>query len=228
MANVYSDKPTTANKLSMAAIKYYLPLSALAMVLIFAAGYVFLLRPKYEQIRSSGSFDQETLNAGVTKRQNYLNDIRKLNDNYSKINQSEIERLKKILPSEADIAGLFASMQILTTKSGILLTSINIAEAAETAASARTPSAAASAGDIDDGEGMPAAATATRTTAASGKIGKLNITLNLQGSENNYSDIKAFLTALENNLRLFDVNAVFFSPGSPAFSISLTTYYAKN
>ncbi len=104
------------------------------------------------------------------------------------------------------------------------MVSINISEAVEAAPAAK---AAVPAGDDTDTGSVPASAARPATPALSGNIGKLNITLNLMGSENNYLDIKSFLTALESNLRLFDVNAVYFSPGTPTFTVNLTTYYAK-
>ncbi len=60
-------------------------------------------------------------------------------------------------------------------------------------------------------------------TSREEKIRKININLNLVGGD--YQSLKKFLEAVEYNLRLFDVDAVYFSPDSNNYSISLFTYY---
>lgn len=58
------------------------------------------------------------------------------------------------------------------------------------------------------------------------KIKKLSVNLNVVGPEGQaYSGVKRFLDALEKNNRILDVDSVFFSPDSSAFSVNLTTYY---
>jgi len=55
------------------------------------------------------------------------------------------------------------------------------------------------------------------------KIKKLNVSVNLIGR--GYESLKSFLETTEYNLRLFDVNAVYFSPDSDSYAINFFTYY---
>jgi len=62
-----------------------------------------------------------------------------------------------------------------------------------------------------------------KTTKTVGGIRRLNVTMDLFGL--GYPNLKRLLQSYEDNLRLFDVNAVYFTPGSPSFAINLFTYY---
>ncbi|OGY43322.1 MAG: hypothetical protein A3J62_00375 [Candidatus Buchananbacteria bacterium RIFCSPHIGHO2_02_FULL_38_8] len=67
---------------------------------------------------------------------------------------------------------------------------------------------------------------ASAKDAISDKIKRLNVSLNLIGRD--YDSLKEFLDLIEYNLRLFDVNAVYFSPDSEGYAINLFTYYSSN
>ena len=125
-----------------------------------------------------------------------LQDLEQLIANYQRINQTDVERLEKILPTEQDIAGLFAQLQVLTDEHGFSLESVNINQESEQPG----PSANAAAG-----------------------IKKLTITINVVGPS--YPAFKALLDSVEYNLRLLDVNAVYFSPETNNYSVNLFTYY---
>lgn len=55
---------------------------------------------------------------------------------------------------------------------------------------------------------------------------RLTVNVELIGvSGYSYEIVKSFLSDIENNLRIFDVNAVYFSPESTNYSLNLFTYY---
>ena len=198
----HQDKKRQKITLSVIVSRYYLVVTALIIILVVALGYFFVLKPKYEQISASSGNGTGSISAELEKRQTYLNNLNLLISSFNKINQTEVEKVKKILPSETDIPGLYSQFQTLSEKNNIALASISISEAA------------------------PEEGTAINET---GGISRLSVNLNLVGSKDSgYNDLKNFLSLLENNLRLFDVNAVYFTPGSPNFTINLITYYTKN
>lgn len=58
------------------------------------------------------------------------------------------------------------------------------------------------------------------------KIKTISISVELfGGSQNSYTEIKNFISSIETNLRLFDVDSVFFSPDSANYSLTIFTYY---
>lgn len=61
--------------------------------------------------------------------------------------------------------------------------------------------------------------------ADSGGLGKVNITLDVSGTD--YSGLKNLLSALENNLRLLDIQSVEFNPSDRSTNLTLVAYYQK-
>lgn len=58
------------------------------------------------------------------------------------------------------------------------------------------------------------------------RIKTLGISLSLfGGNQNSYTEIKNFIASLETNLRLLDVDSVFFAPDSSSYSIKIIAYY---
>ena len=164
--------------------------------------YYFILEPKYQEVGIGGRYDLDNLKQEFTKRQEYLKDLKTLADNYQEVNQVDIEKLKKILPEEKDIPELFVQLQALAEEHNFLLVSVSINESAE----------------------------AVKKKTGTEGIKKLSISLNLisSGETGDYDELKEFLTTLEHNLRLFDVNAVYFSPDSPNYTLDIFTYYYQS
>ena len=54
---------------------------------------------------------------------------------------------------------------------------------------------------------------------------RLGVSINLLGDS--YGAFKRLLEVLEVNVRLFDVNSVFFAPDSDSYSLNFFTYYLE-
>lgn len=181
--------------------RYYKWLTLLSIIIIIALSYYYILEPKYQEVGVGGRYDLASLESELILRNDYLEKLKQLEANYNKIAQADIDKLEKILPEEKDIPGLFVQLQALAEDHGFLLTSVSI-------------------GDMPDN-------TANKKSVAT--IQKMNISINLIGrGTSSYTEVKNFLSALEYNLRLFDVNAVYFSPDSSEYSINIFTYYYPN
>lgn len=190
--------------------RYFRVLAGVLALLILVLGGYFFVLPKYYQARGATSQTLTLLSAEAEKRRDYLEALKQLAVNYQKINQAEVNRLKAILPTDKDLPGLFVQLQALAEENNFLLADLNISELADRQA----------AGSLLAAE--PAAA----KKSAGGQLKKLAINLNLVGSKSSgYPELKRFLDAVEQNLRLFDVEAVYFSPDSPKYSLTLFTYY---
>lgn len=198
MAKEIKKKKEGNIQFKLAILRYYKWITVVAVILIFALSYYFVLEPKYQQVGLGGQYNLDSLTEELDKRKVYLEELKKLEANYEKISQDEIEKLEKILPAKKDIPGLFVQFQALAEKHGFLLTSISI-------------------NDIPQNE---------KDTQKVANLSRLSISLNLIGrGSGSYDEIKSFLSTIEYNMRLFDVNSVYFSPDSPDYSINLFTYY---
>ncbi len=184
-------------------LKYYKLIILFFVATIIGLSYYFILNPKYQQASIGGKYNVSSLQQELDRRSAYLADLKSLDNNYKLINQKDIEKIKMILPEEKDIAGIFVQLESLAKENNLFLDGVSINEA-ETE-------------NIDSAE------------KNNDGIKKLSIKLNLTSTteDGDYNEIKNFLSSLEYNLRLFDVNAVYFSPGSPTYSINLFTYYYK-
>ena len=156
------------------------------------------MAPKYEQVGVGGSYNLSAVKAEVNKRQDYLNNLNELINDYQKISQADVGRIKNVLPADKDVAGLFVQLQEIAEKNNLLLASVNINETPE----------------------------AITAQDAKSQIKQISVNLGLVNpAVNSYQKIKNFLSDLELNLRLFDISAVYFTPGDKTFSVNLVTYY---
>ena len=204
MAKMTIGKKTEKNRqFKLVLLRYHKWLTFLVVVLIIVASYYFILEPKYQQVGIGGSYNTETLMEEVNKRENYLRQLEELKQNYQRVNQAQIAKLEKILPGQKDIAGLFVQLEALAKKNNFLLSGVTITEAAEETSAAKQ-----------------------KTNPSS--IKRLNISLSLVGVQANdsYGEIKNFLDDVERNLRLFDVNGVYFDSESTNYAVNLFTYYS--
>ncbi|NUM25534.1 MAG: hypothetical protein HUU49_02800 [Candidatus Buchananbacteria bacterium] len=202
--NIEQKKTEKNSQLKLALLKYHKWLTLIVIIIIIGTSYYFILEPKYQQVGVGGSYNTKTLAEELEKRKDYLKQLEELNRNFTQVNQSQIAKLQKILPGEKDVAGLFVQLEALAEKNNFLLSGITITEAAEDA-------------------------TKSKEKINPSTIKKMNISLTLVGVQksNTYGEVKGFLDDLENNLRLFDVNAVYFDSESTDYTVNLFTYYTE-
>ncbi|OGY42859.1 MAG: hypothetical protein A2729_03015 [Candidatus Buchananbacteria bacterium RIFCSPHIGHO2_01_FULL_39_14] len=179
-------------------LRYQRPFSFAVVILVLLLSYFLILAPKYEQVGVGGSYNLSAVKAEVNKRQDYLNNLNELINDYQKISQADVGRIKNVLPADKDVAGLFVQLQEIAEKNNLLLASVNINETPE----------------------------AITAQDAKSQIKQISVNLGLVNpAVNSYQKIKNFLSDLELNLRLFDISAVYFTPGDKTFSVNLVTYY---
>jgi len=172
------------------------------MVLMLGIIGWFLIWPAVQDISQ--------LSQSVNDWQSQLADAKAAKQGLAKL-QGEFNRLKSkadqidnALPSEKDLPDLLVQAEALASQSGLVLGSISFT-------SQQQPS-------LPPGTEAP-------EEAAPAKI--LQVTLSLDG---NYTGLKNFLTALENNLRVSDVSSISFlgeSSGTDTgkLNISFNVYF---
>lgn len=200
MAKIFS-QPEQKNDLKILFSRFYLIITAVLVAVILAVGVYFILLPKYWQARANSSQVYQALIKEEAKRADYVKTLGELIANYKKINSQEVNKLKTLLPPGKDFAGLFVQLQGLAEENNFLLSSVNISE-------------------------MPDQTPAAGQKKSANTVKKLSVNVNLIGGKTSgYENFKSFLASLEQNLRLFDVEAVYFTPQSPKYGLTLFTYY---
>lgn len=196
-----------------------------AAVLII--GYSLLIQPKWTEVRETGIFDYNKEVKNKEEAEKYLARLRSSLEKFQAVNSSDIEKLKKSLPSEEGIQDLFIIMEKIVETSGFQLDSIDISnsESLSGANQAAVPAAPAAAdgAEVKAKENLP----------ASQNIYALNISVVFSGRAK-YEDMKILLINMEKELRIMDIKSLSFSPGTSdsasknsSYNINLITYYYK-
>jgi len=191
---------------------HYKLITFTAVALMGVIGYGILVS-KYQQLWLEGGSNLQILSQEIETKQAYLDDLQRLVNNYKSINQSDIEKIDKILPTFTDVAGLLVQLQDLAYQSGFALASVNISEQSQQQ-------------ELSKVSKVVKLATNDIQVEDDGRVKKLSVGVNLVGGD--YSNLKKFLELTELNLRLFDVNAVYFDPDVDKYSVTFFTYYIVN
>ena len=197
-----------------------MPRLFITMILIGCAALlgVFYLRPEWQRFQTLRREIAELEEIGVEFAALIANRDALL-ARINAISKENLGRADRMLPQGPRTADFLVSIEALTMQSGMALRRIDVVSPQEekTDASARP-------GGATSGQPRPAAgATAPRTVQ---ETKALPFSIQIAGS---YEVLKKFLTGLERNLRLIDVENISFSAGEKGdiadVSIKAKTYY---
>lgn len=201
-----SRNPKNRNDINPWLRKYFSLFMLLVVILVLIAGYFLILRPKYQATL-------KTINDNYAQQQQYyasqtekLANLKALNEFYKKIGSTDLARFNSFLPDQYAKEKLFGELEEVIVRNGFVVKSITLVDAA-------------------DRESGAEAAPAETNESVSPQLGEIEIQLSLSAVD--YAGFKSLLRLLENNLRLFDVTKLSFSPESESTSLTLRTYYYK-
>jgi Tfp pilus assembly protein PilO len=152
----------------------------------------------------------------LVKKEAFIKTIEKLIDKY-KNSEESLKKLDDILPGDSDVPNLIVQIEAIAKESGMSVGGVNIA--------------------VSNQEGASKAET-VRSGGSAGQekvvVDYQVVTINLKMS-GNYATLKAFLRAVEENMRLIDIESIAFSTKSREiigstfeFDMVLSTYYYIN
>lgn len=224
--------------------RFWIIITAILVGALLLGGYYIFIQPAMnlnDFLRASNL--QATVDENKNKQ--LLKNLETLQDTYNGIikdRQSDLDRLKEIVPDNPQIAELFVLSDRLAKQYNLQLQDINISDVAEQKSTPVQNTVSA-----EDGESANQVAT---TTVATKKVVFLKILkidfkvspiavkdeltieeANGVAVKNYYQVFKDFLDALEKNLRLTDIQSVNFSSlqegsqSAPTFQFSVQTYY---
>jgi len=184
--------------------------------LVIAFGFIFFLKPEYDKIiavAGGGKKEVEEQKNELMERKRYLKDLNESLAVYEKISPKDIEKINLLLPEKELAESLFTRLDNLVARNGLILTSMKINQ--DSATQGPAPGRAQSTDKESD---------QSEQVLPSG-IGVISVDLSIAGC--NYEAIKNLLRALENNLRIMDVDKLSFSSGGDSLNLSIRTYYLK-
>lgn len=192
--------------------------------------------PVFDKV-SSLRGDLKTWQGSLADAQALSQKLVALNKKYDTMSD-EIERVNQAVPIGEDTPGLLVQLEQLASQNGLLLGSISFTPV-DTKKAKKTTTVVAEEGALPTSSMTSsvggAAATSKSTTPAGVKI--LAVDLSLTGSQSSFN---TFLSTIEENLRIMDVETIGFagkSSGSSSessassesasqdFKVSLNTYY---
>lgn len=197
--------PFAPRELGRRLIRSYRTTTLVVFGLVVVAGYLLVLRGTIERASVEGSTDFGQLQAQQEYLQGYVKDLEAMVNNLEAISQTDIDRLSAILPDEKGVGDLLVQLQTLSETHGFFLSSVNVSQGGTATEAPTTPAAR---------QAKP---------KATSPIQRMSISVVLQGP--GYTEIKELLSSIERNLRVLDVNAVYFTPGSPDVTLNLYAYY---
>lgn len=183
-------------------VQYFRLMAGGLVILILLIGYFVLIGSQYNSLKEKGILNYQAQREKLANRKAYLDKLKELQTEYTKLNTEDLESLSHLLPVGEDIPGLFVQAEALAKDNGLVLQNI--------------------------GATQPTAQTSEKTGKTTKQeitgIGTLNFSMTLTGGSG-YGGLKSLLDSLENNVRLFDVESVNFSPDGQNYSVNAKTYY---
>ncbi|MCK5358804.1 MAG: hypothetical protein KAJ48_10445 [Elusimicrobiales bacterium] len=183
------------------AYKFFNLIAVIVVVLILAVGFLYILRPKYNNIVKGIQLTIEEKENDKVVMERYITRLKSYQESYNSISVSDKEAINKMIPEEYDQEELFAYMDNLAKHIGITLNAASI------------------------NEDKKKRNTLVLKESEERAIQEIEMSLGFSGVD--YRSLKQVLSAFENSLRLIDVQTIAFSPDDNSLAVELTTYYIK-
>lgn len=195
--------------------RYFYYFVIMELVIIFGAGYWWLLKPKIQTVFSNQAkinLQDKTKQAEITKLDAAINELTQIKNSYLNLSAADADRIKQMLPNQSEERDLMSQINKIVAANGMLLKKISL-EDGRTDAVARagrgiTSDASAKGGEED---------------IANAKSEAVAISLEMGGVS--YPALKSLLAGLESNLRLIDVDAIKYSPQDESAILVVKAYY---
>ena len=186
------------NSLILFLNSYFNIIMVFVVIIVLIGAYFIVIKPKFDATMTAIQSNLEQQQTLFNSQQKKLSTLKTISDLYNKIPSSDLQKFNGVLPDNYVKEELFGELEEMITQNGFILNSVQIVK-------------------------NDAAAATDTTLPQNPKVGVINVKLAL--SAVNYQGFKNLLKLMENNLRLFDVTAVSFSPDGNSAGITLSTYY---
>lgn len=195
------------NSTNMFLNDYFNIITVLVVIFVLVISYFIVIQPKYTETMDSIKVTLEQQQKLYNSQQIKLNNLQAVAELYKKIPAADLKKFNSVLPNNYIKERLFGELEEIITQNGFILSSIKILE--------------------NKGENQPAspAEGEAAVPAVSSNVGTINLELSISAID--YAGLKNLLRTLENNLRLFDITEVSFSPNDNSATLILSTYYYK-
>ncbi len=222
----------------LAANKYLWAILLVVVLLIFVAGYFFILSPSFKKATEAKEAAVK-ISANEQEVNNLIQQVSDLEKDFNKAKTERaavLTRLQKIIPNSPEIAELFVLSEQLALNRGLILESVDFSEVVASNQASVAPLATSESSSTPPVVESSLAGIAINMTVKQG--GAINeettddnvINIISQQVGEPYDVFKQYLDDLESNLRLIDVESVSFSSGELgelSMTFTMKTYFLK-
>lgn len=198
-------------------INYFNWLILAFVLIILALGYFLFIQPKYKQIARELDIISVSKEGKYIERQEYLNQLLKLKEVYYNIKKNDTNKIKIFLPDYHGTEDILSQLEFIALRNGLLLKSLQIKKDKEEALSQKATKEKKITTDEKVGAISPG--------GLESEVGKIEIGMEVVGVD--YAALKNLLKTIENNLRLYDISSINYSPAGGSLTITLSTYYLE-
>ncbi|MFA6393921.1 MAG: hypothetical protein WCW25_03575 [Patescibacteria group bacterium] len=198
-------------------IKYWGLINLLLMLVIIAAGTLFLLKPKYEKARAE--METDLLRKEIERSRQDLKKMNAVSGIFAGISDEEKEKVAAIIPYQENFENLLPLIETIVRKNGLVIVSLDVAKEEEQLFKTRQEQLE----EQTEAENSAEFVTGEKESLPP-EIGEIKINLTVGGAD--YRGFKSLLANFESNLRLMDVTNVGFTEGKNV-SLEMYTYFLK-
>jgi hypothetical protein len=216
-------RPKSKSNLPSFLNDYFNLVLAVILVIFLLGAYLLVLGPKIRDTKLAIQNNIDTQIRLYNNNQRKLANLKLVSSLYQKINPADLQKFNSVLPDKYVQERLFGELEEIIGAGGWVVNEIRL-KIPEIKTSAPVVAAVDEEATDESGETTASvAATSAKKPGAIDPVGKISVDLSIQSVD--YIGFKSLLKVLENNLRLFDVTSVNFSPEGRSATIQLTTYY---
>lgn len=207
-------------------------ISVIVVSLALIASYFLVIRPKFNTTIQTITQNIEEQKMIFDQQSQKLSQLKANLITYNKIDQKEIARVNALLPDTYIEEKLFGELEEMITKNGYGVSSIDIKSQSASSDTTDGGSPVYSPDEISGMEGgdvsaegaAPAAAPASGAAKVQDNgLGTIEVSMTITSID--YAGLKNLLPVFENNLRLFDITNLSFSPNDKKANLTFLTYY---
>ncbi len=107
-------------------VQYNKLVSLVVFAAIIGSGYVFLVKPLYDDMKTKIETSKTYNNALYGSKMENVGSLLSIINDYKQITDADKERINKILPSDSDHINLFPQLEYIVLKNGMIPKSISI------------------------------------------------------------------------------------------------------
>ena len=185
---------------------YFIFIVIFLMLVVFLFAYKLVISPVKVSINSEIKIMNENKKIQKLYLVETLKNINKYKEDYLNLSDDDKKKIEIMIPNLNDSGKLFTDIELLVSKKGFILNSLEISSLPENKSS-----------KIRKGE--------DKESSLDDEIG--TIILKLDVSNSSYKNFKKLLDAFENNLRILDVSNIGFSLENSSITFEIKTYYFK-